>query len=84
MTRLSPQILALRASTNNRATTLLEIFLQAIAKYGVPLRVRGDRGGENIEVSVWMVVHRGPNRGSFLWGSYVLSNNLDLVFVLIN
>jgi hypothetical protein len=62
------QVVGLRASTNNRASTVLEIFLRAVNKYGAPSRARGDRGGENIEVSVWMIKYRGPNRGSFLWG----------------
>jgi hypothetical protein len=35
-------IVALQAGTNNCATTVLQIFLHAIEKYGVPLRVRGD------------------------------------------
>lgn len=63
------QIVALRACDNNRASTVLEIFLDAVNRFGVPLRARGDRGGENIEVSVWMIMKRGPNRGSFLWGT---------------
>jgi hypothetical protein len=43
----------------------------------VPLHVRGDRGGENIEVSVWMVRHRGPNRAAFMWGRLELSCFVD-------
>lgn len=34
--------------------------------------MHGDRGGENIEVSVWMVKHRGAGRASFMWGLYVI------------
>jgi hypothetical protein len=63
------QVTGLRASTNNRAKTVLEIFLHAIEEYGTPSRLRGDRGGENVAVSVWMIMHRGPNRASFMWGS---------------
>ncbi len=33
--------------------------------------MRGDRGGENMEVAVWMIQHRGANRASFMWGRYV-------------
>ena len=60
----------LRASTNNTAATVLDLFLEAVDMYGAPSRVRGDRGGENIEVAVWMIRHRGPNRASFMWGRY--------------
>lgn len=62
----------MRASSNNRPTTVLDGFLEAVQEYGVPLRMRGDRGGENILVSVWMILSRGANRGSYLWGSCVL------------
>jgi hypothetical protein len=62
------QITALRANTNNHAGTVLELFLSAITVYGHPSRVRGDRGGENILVSAYMIMKHGPNRGSFLWG----------------
>jgi hypothetical protein len=37
----------LRASTNNKASTVLEMFLEAILAYGIPSRMRGDRGGKN-------------------------------------
>ena len=67
----STQVVGLQASTNNRATTVLELFLKAVQQYGAPSRCRADRGGENIEVSVWMIKYRGPNRGSFLWGTCV-------------
>lgn len=63
------QVIALRASTNNTANTVLKLFLDAIQNYGVPSRMRGDRGGENMEVAVWMVKHRGAKRASFMWGS---------------
>lgn len=62
------QITALRANTNNLASTVLELFLLAVEIYGTPSRVRGDRGGENVLVSAYMIMKRGPRRGSFLWG----------------
>lgn len=66
----------MEASGNNLGTTVLELFLKAVRKYGAPSRMRGDRGPENLEVSVWMVIlFRGPNRGSFLWGMLVY--NID-------
>jgi hypothetical protein len=65
----SAQVTGLKANTNNRAATVLEVFMQAIEEYGTPSRMRGDRGGENTAVSVWMIMHQGPNRASFMWGS---------------
>jgi hypothetical protein len=60
----------LRASTNNRASTVLEVFLDAVAEYGLPDRMRGDRGKENKDVSNFMILAKGPNRASFMWGRY--------------
>ena len=56
-------------NTDNRAQTVLRLFCDAEEKWGLPLRVRGDRGGENKDVAVYMILRRGVNRGSFLWGS---------------
>jgi hypothetical protein len=65
------QITGIRASTNNRASTVLDVFLHAVERYGPPSRVRGDRGGENKDVAVYMIMRKGLKRGSYLWGSYV-------------
>lgn len=62
-------ITGLCASTDNLASTVFNVFLNAQAEYGMPSRMRGDRGGENIDVATYMVAVRGPNRGSFMWGS---------------
>ena len=56
----------MRASTNNRAETVLNLHLDAVDEYGMPRFMRGDRGGENCECAVYMVVRNGP--GSFIWG----------------
>jgi hypothetical protein len=49
----------------------------AVQEYGLPSRVRGDRGAENKKVSVFMILVRGLGRASFMWGSYVLFINLQ-------
>ncbi|KAK4695174.1 hypothetical protein P7C70_g8600, partial [Phenoliferia sp. Uapishka_3] len=63
--RLVPCI---RASTNNRADTVLDVFLEGVGQYGLPSRCRGDRGGENVKVAYYMDEIRGSHRGSYLWG----------------
>ena len=52
-------ITGLRASNNNMGNTVLDIFLWAAEIYGVPSRLRGDHGTENIVVATWMEEHRG-------------------------
>lgn len=47
-------IMYLKCSNNNRATTVVESFDSAIQTYGIPDRIRSDRGGENIDV--WRVM----------------------------
>lgn len=61
-------ITGLCASNNNRAATVLSVFMEAAGHWGVPSRIRGDHGTENIQVAAYMNFHRGPNRGSYLWG----------------
>ena len=47
----------LRASSNNRSDTVLDCFMNAVREYGLPSRVRSDKGGENVLVSQFMVSH---------------------------
>jgi hypothetical protein len=62
--------MGLKASNNNKASTVLNLFLDAIKAYGIPSQMHGDPGGENIEVSMWMVKHCGTGCASFMWGLY--------------
>lgn len=71
----------MRASTNNRAETVLEMFIDAISEHGVPWRVRGDRGGENRDVSILMILLRGLRRASFMWGPSVFNTRIERLWV---
>jgi len=64
----SRTITFLRAASNNRATTLLPIFQDAIHEFQVPSRVRADGGGENVLIAQLMIRLRGPSRNSFIVG----------------
>lgn len=61
-------IVFLRASNNNRSGTVMDLFMHAVTRYGVPSRVRTDYGGENESVCLMMNVLRGSERGSALRG----------------
>ncbi|CAC5384765.1 unnamed protein product [Mytilus coruscus] len=64
-------IVFLTISTNNKSATVLQSFLTAVQKYGLPSRVRTDHGTENVDVATFMTLQRGPYRGSVLQGKSV-------------
>ncbi len=47
----STMIVFLQCSTNNIASTVLELFEDAVQKYDLPSRVRSDKGGENTKAA---------------------------------
>jgi hypothetical protein len=57
------------------------MFLDAIEEFGIPSRVRGDRGAENKDVSVLMILLRGLNRASFMWGSSTFNTRIERLWV---
>jgi len=59
----------------------LDVFVEVIQEYGVPSQVRGDRGGENRDVSILMILLRGINRVSFMWGSSVFNTRIERLWV---
>lgn len=60
----------LRCSSNNKAETVLELFINAVESDGCrwPSRIRVDHGVENVQVCDAMVRARGEGRGSFIAG----------------
>ena len=55
-------------TNNNKADTLLSCFVDAVTEYGLPSRVRTDKGLENVRIADYMIEKRGRNRGSIITG----------------
>ena len=70
-------VVFIKCSSNNKASTVYESFLQAIERYGLPSRVRCDQGGENVLVARHMLRHRGSDRRSVLVGSSVHNQRIE-------
>ena len=70
-------VVFLKCSSNNRATTVYEVFLKAVQEYGLPSRVRSDQGRENLLVAQHMLENRGDGRGSIIVGSSTDNQRID-------
>lgn len=70
-------IVFLKASDNNRSSTVFDLFLDASTRYGVPSRVRCDDGGENNAVCLFMNIYRGLQRGSAIRGRSVHNQRIE-------
>ena len=68
-------IVCLKSHNNNKATTLLEDYVNANKQYSIPFRVRGDKGGENMKVAEFMFSARPPIPGDLFKPYLVGSSN---------
>ena len=70
----SQKVVYLHSSSNNRASTVLELFLHATCHTS---RVRSDMGGENIEVAWVMIAARGLGCSSHIAGQSVHNQRIE-------
>ncbi|XP_055063258.2 uncharacterized protein [Misgurnus anguillicaudatus] len=67
----------LDAANNNQASTAYQFFSEAIQKFGLSSRVRGDQGVENVKIARFMFSSRGTDRGSFISGKSVHNQRIE-------
>ncbi len=70
-------VLYLHCASNNKATTVYELFLNAIQRHHLPSRVRSDQGMENILVARHMIEKRGAQRNSMITGSSTHNQRIE-------
>ena len=73
----SRMITFLKCSIDNKAATVLDNFIEATRKYGLPSRLCSDRGAENVEVTRYMNAKRGSDRSSHLTSSSVHNQRIE-------
>ena len=70
-------VLYIKCSTNNRASTVFTLFLDAVQQHGLPSRIRVDQGGENAFVVRHMLEVHGEERRSVLIESSVHNQRIE-------
>ena len=75
-------VVYLHCSTDNRASTVLELFVRATSEFGFPSHVRSDKGSENRLVALHVLSQLGTNRNSMLTGRSVHNQRIERFYFM--
>ena len=71
---------SLECISNDKAPTVLACFLEGFLIYGLPSRIRPDKGGENVLVADHTIKKRSPGRVSMITGPTVHNQRIELLW----
>lgn len=80
----SRTIIYLACLDNNRAPSVLSLFIAGVQNFGMPCRVRCDHGMENTGVARYMLYRRGQNRHSVITGRSVHNQRIERLWAELN
>ena len=74
----------MKVASDNTAATAFASFEKGVQTYGIPERVRADKGMENIRIAEFMLHNRGVDSRSHITGRSVHNQRFDrgIVFSL--
>jgi hypothetical protein len=75
--KISRVITFLQTSTTKAGKVVLNLFVQACIAFGLPSRVRCDKGVENLDVAMFMNLMRGTGRSSVIAGKSVHNQRIE-------
>nr|XP_018912715.1 PREDICTED: uncharacterized protein LOC109041012 isoform X2 [Bemisia tabaci] len=80
----SRKIIYLQLSVTKGSDTVLEIFERGVEKHGLPMRVRGDRGTENVRVMDFMQTRRCNIEAPYIQGRSVHNTRIERLWAEVN